>query len=84
MTITTKFDIGNTAYIFIGNTIKEYVITGIDVYTKTEVSIYYQLKSTTVNNSQTVVERDLFRCKEDAASAWLKAQGITCGLKAHE
>lgn len=81
MTFITKFSIGNIVYIFIGNAIKEYIITGIYIYMKKEISIYYQLKSTTLNNTQTIKEHELFGSKEEATTYGLKTQGLTCGVK---
>lgn len=77
MIIETKFNVGDVAYCITDNKIKETLIRTISV----EVNAQYGLNIRYCTNIMSGTDKAFYLSKEEAGIAWLKAQGLDCGLK---
>jgi len=76
MTYETKYQIGQNVFI-VGTKIERMIITAVRInHDKHNDPIYIYTLGCDYNKN----ELDLYTTKEEAAEAWLKKQGLDCGL----
>lgn len=77
MIIETKFNVGDVVYCITDNKIKETTVRVIEasINDKHILTIRY------ATNIMSGTDKVFYLSKEEAGIAWLKAQGLDCGLK---
>ena len=83
MQIETKFNIDDKLWFIDGQgKILEVIINSIDIKVRNKTVIEYRIRPTS-ESSYTftgIYENRLYKTKQEAGEAWLKSQGLKCGV----
>ena len=83
MQIETKFNINDKLWFIDGQgKILEVIINSIDIKVRDKTVIEYRIRPTS-ESSYTftgIYENQLYKTKQEAGEAWLKSQGLKCGV----
>ena len=83
MQIETKFNINDKLWFIDGQgKILEVIINSIDIKVRDKTVIEYRIRPTS-ESSYTftcIKENQLYKTKQEAGEAWLKSQGLKCGV----
>ena len=82
MQIETKFNIDDKLWFIDGQgKILEVIINSIDIAIRDKTVITYRIITTPTRHTFTSVkENQLYKTKQEAGEAWLKSQGLKCGV----
>ena len=82
MQIETKFNVGGKHWFIDGQgQILEVIITVIDVKVRDKTVFEYHIMTTSTRHTFSCVkENQLYNTKQEAGEAWLKSQGLKCGV----
>ena len=84
MQIETNFNIDDKLWFIDGQgKILEVIINSIDIKVSNKTVIEYHIRSTLESNYtfNGIYENRLYKTKQEAGEAWLKSQGLKCGVR---